>query len=175
MLTYRSRNFTCSMTCKKIKTSQTSLSKYGVKHPMQARIIRLKQQQTMIKRHGVSQSMFLDKFKHRQQATILKKYGVTNATQIEQVQAKRRQTNRKRYGVEYPGQNEQIKAKEVQINLNKHEALRQRDEAVDTLQTKNDDDLLQAIKSNDDLVKVAAAHLLVDNWVADFTTQAKQP
>ena len=89
----------CSKECRKIRTKQNNIKKYGVEHPMQNQ---------QVQEH------------HKQ--TMLDKYGVKSPLQSEEIKSKVRQTNREKFGSDWTLGSEQIRYKSEQTMIAKYGA-----------------------------------------------------
>lgn len=94
----RKRYGTCgSEDCKKAKSKQTSLKKYGVEHSSQAK-----------------------KVQEKKAKTNQIRYGSDNPMRSREVKEKARKTTQERYGVDNPMQNDSIKAKNEASHVQNH-------------------------------------------------------
>ena len=106
----------CSYTCRdnpdtmKLK-EETSLKRYGVKHPSQCKAVRDKYQATVLERYGVT---------HYSQSEAFK--DVVTGRTYPNARLKAVKTNLDRYGYVSPSQNPEIKAKIVKTNLERYGA-----------------------------------------------------
>lgn len=105
----------CSCTCTQLdsetqnKIIQTSLFKYGVKHPVQSEIIQNKIKNTNQKKYGVDNVYQSEIIKEKIKKTNLITYGVEHPMQCKEIQEKLKNTIRVNYGVDYVSQSLQAK------------------------------------------------------------------
>lgn len=105
------------MLCKKCKTKETFIKKYGVENPFQAEEVKEKIRQVNLERYGVEVISKSQVVKEKIKQTNLERYGAGCTFQSALVKEKSKQTCLKRYGVENPHQNEEVKEKTKQTNL----------------------------------------------------------
>lgn len=89
---------TCSMECRVVKRTKTSLAKYGITAPGNNPAAREKSKQTMNIRYGVNYAQESKEIKKKSENTWLSKYGVNNPQKCDTVKEKTKNTNLKKYG-----------------------------------------------------------------------------
>lgn len=109
-----------NLKCRKMRTTQTCMEKYGTAHPMQTEEIKKKMKKTCVEKYGVEYPIQTDEIKEKMQQTSMKKYGVRHHIQADKVKRKIRQTCMERYGVENSSQSEESKKKLRQTCLEKY-------------------------------------------------------
>ena len=92
----------CSYECRKEKTKQTSLLRYGCTAPGNNPEAREKAKQTCMKNHGVMYALQSKEIRDKGIETNLKKYGTTNPGANLEIINKRMKTNKLRYGDTMP-------------------------------------------------------------------------
>ena len=103
---------TCgSNSCKRKKTEDTCMKKYGVNNPMQCKEIQDKAKDTNLKRYGAESPFGSKEIQDKAKDTNLGRYGVENPMQCKEIQDKAKDTNLERYGAENPMQCKEIKDK----------------------------------------------------------------
>ena len=103
---------TCgSNSCKRKKTEDTCMKKYGVNNPMQCKKIQDKAKDTNLKRYGAESPFGSKEIQDKAKDTNLGRYGVENPMQCKEIQDKAKDTNLERYGAENPMQCKEIKDK----------------------------------------------------------------
>ena len=114
---------TCgSNSCKRKKTEDTCMKKYGVNNPMQCKEIQDKAKDTNLERYGAENPMQCKEIKDKIKATLKEKHGegITCSFQLESVKEKLKQTWLKNYGVDHPFKSEEIKNKAKATNLERY-------------------------------------------------------
>lgn len=114
--------------CRKLKTRQTSIERFGVEHFSRADKVKEKCKQTFMKKYGVDHPMKVEEIKRKnrenslqnRRRTCMKKYGVECALQSEKVREKSKKTLLERFGVENPLQSDEIKEKKRQTCIRKY-------------------------------------------------------
>lgn len=104
-------NKDCCMKCRKYKTAETNLIKYGVDHQMKRKDIIKKTKKTNLKKYGVEFPLQSNEIIAKTKQTKISKYGIDNVLVVKEVKQKIEETNRAVYGVNYPLENEEIYAK----------------------------------------------------------------
>ena len=135
--------------CKRKKSEDTCIKKYGVKNPMQCKEIQDKAKDTNLGRYGAENPFGSKEIQDKIKDTLKEKYGenivnigqvqdtkdkikatlkekhgegITCSFQLESVKEKSKQTLLKNYGVENPMQNEEIRNKSKATNLERYGA-----------------------------------------------------
>jgi csr/mutH/archaeal HJR family nuclease len=84
------------------RRAQTSLERYGVRHPQQSPDIRAKVVATNLMKYGVEVPTQSPEIQAKTKATNLERYGFDRPTKSPKVKAKVKATNLERYGVDSP-------------------------------------------------------------------------
>lgn len=84
--------------CVRAKLEETNLRKYGVRRPLQSKVIMDKCIQTNLERYGVPNSLQADVVQQKRMETCRAKYGVVYSCLAPSVIALKERTNRERYG-----------------------------------------------------------------------------
>ena len=117
-------NKTCSKECMKknmvLILKKTSLEKYGVENPFQAKSIKEKIKRTNLEKYGVEYPSQSKIIRQKIKQSTLEHYGVENPNQSKIVQEKSKKTNLERYGAENPFASNIIKRKIKQTNLERY-------------------------------------------------------
>lgn len=92
----------CCKACRKYKTKNTVLDKYGVDNVFQSEDIKNKIKDTMVERYGETNPMNVESFKQKQQDSVLEKYGVDNPSKSDIIKDKKKNTCLENYGVDNP-------------------------------------------------------------------------
>lgn len=85
----------------KNKKIQTSLIHYGVKYPVQSKIVKNKIKNTLLKNYNVEHPSQNNEIKEKIKQTIFNKYGVSSHNKLENIKKKKIQTCLKNFGVKY--------------------------------------------------------------------------
>jgi len=105
-----SKMTTCcdNLNCIHQKMEQTSIIRYGTKHPTQSKIVQDKIEQTNIEKYGVKCVFQSPIIQETMKNTWMENYGVDNPWKAESVKDKIKETLIENYGVEYITQNKEI-------------------------------------------------------------------
>jgi len=106
--------------CRKIKTKNSNLEKYGVENVMQLDETKEKMYKTNKERYGHICSAQSDEIKEKSKKTCLEKYGVDNFLKTKEMRDKVKKTNLERYGVENVMQVKKIYEKQEHTMLKKY-------------------------------------------------------
>ena len=116
-----SPNFSCGKkSCKKQKTLDTNIIKYGVSNISQLSSIKDKIKRTNLEKYGVENVYQADEIKEKIRQRNLEKYGVEFSAQSDLYKLKIINTNIKRYGVPYVYQSPVIKERIKSTNLERY-------------------------------------------------------
>ena len=117
----------CSNECRQTdpdvrsKREKTNLSKYGVKHAVQAQEIKEKFEQTNLERYGVRKPFQSKTIQQTVRNSTFEKYGVVSTATLPEVRERQEQTNLERYGVRKPFESTEIQQKVVNTALLKND------------------------------------------------------
>ena len=106
--------------CRKDKTINTNLIRYGVEHALQSSEIQKKWTESNIKKYGSKYYTQSKIVKDKIKKSNVEKYGVENVFQSEEIKSKIKETNIEKYGVEYCSQSEEIKSKIKETNIERY-------------------------------------------------------
>jgi very-short-patch-repair endonuclease len=97
--------------CRKRKSEETCMVKYGVKTNLILEETKEKIKKTNIEKYGDENPSRNESVKAKKEKTTLERYGVVSPTLNEEVRKKQIETNIERYGYETPLQNNEVKEK----------------------------------------------------------------
>ena len=106
--------------CKRKKSKETCIKKYGVPNVSQCEEIKNKREKTFLKKYGVKNPFECEEIKEKIYETNLKKYGVKFSSQNEQTREKFINTCINKYGVSNPNKTKEVKEKIKKTNLEKY-------------------------------------------------------
>jgi hypothetical protein len=109
--------FNTLLLCKKCRSENYCLEKYGVSHHLQLQETKEKQKKTNLERYGVDCAL---RDKKKKEDGMMRKFGVKHSMQNSELREKSKQTCMNRYGVPYTLQSKEIQQKGVQTNLEKY-------------------------------------------------------
>ena len=113
--------FSCgSKYCRKLKTKESNLIKYGVDNVSKLHTVKESKKQTTLSNYGVENPFQSDEIKSAIKIANKEKYGYEYTAQTELVKDKIKETNIFKYGVENPFQYEVFKDKIKETNLIKY-------------------------------------------------------
>ena len=98
------------------KQAKTNLERYGVRAPMQSKLIQDKVKKTCLDKYGVDNAYKSKELRIKANQTKLERYGDANFNN----RTKAKQTSLEHYGVESPMQSDEVKAKVEQTSLIKY-------------------------------------------------------
>jgi hypothetical protein len=100
----------CCLKCRKHKTKETNLIKYGVDHQIKREDVLNKTKKTNQEKYGVDFPLQNSEIFAKTKQTKIAKYGTDNVLLLPEVRRKIEDTNQSIYGVKYPLENEVIYA-----------------------------------------------------------------
>jgi len=106
--------------CRKIKTKNSNLDKYGVENVMQIEEVKEKMYETNLEKYGHKCSAQSEEIKEKSKNTCIEKYGVETFLKTEEMREKVKKTNIERYGVENVMQNKEIRNKQINTMFEKY-------------------------------------------------------
>lgn len=114
----------CQLKYRNIHSQQTSLERYGTKHPRKNKEknneINNLQKQTNIKKYGVEYYTQSGEYKERYKNTCLTKYGVDHVFKSEEIKEKIHNTCKEKYGTDWTFQNDLAKQHQKETLLKKY-------------------------------------------------------
>jgi hypothetical protein len=109
--------FNTLLLCKKCRTEDSCLNKYGVSHPLKLEEIREKTKRTNLKRYGIDCIL---RDRKKKEDGMMWKFGVKHSMQNSELREKSKRTCISRYGVPYTLQSKEIQQKRNQTNIEKY-------------------------------------------------------
>lgn len=106
--------------CRKIKTKNSNLEKYGVENVMQLENVKNKMYETNLEKYGHMCSAQSEEIKEKSKNTCFEKYGVDNYLKTDEMREKVKNTCLEKYGVENPMQCKEIRNKQIKTMLSKY-------------------------------------------------------
>jgi endogenous inhibitor of DNA gyrase (YacG/DUF329 family) len=101
----------CSKECRRIKTKQDNIEKYGVAHPMKLKSVQDKHKATMLDKYGVESPLQSEELKQKAKDTNRQKFGSDWALSNETVRTKSRNTMINKYGAKTTLESQELKCK----------------------------------------------------------------
>ena len=110
----------CSKECKRKRTRQRNLEKYGVEHPMALKSVQEKHKASMKAHYGVEHALQSDQIKRKAIETNREKFGTDWALGNKKVHDKVKKTMTERYGAATTLQSEVLKERVRSTNVERY-------------------------------------------------------
>jgi very-short-patch-repair endonuclease len=108
--------------CKKFKTEEICLIKFGAKSNLMTDETKEKIKKTNIDKYGYENASKNENVKNKKEQTTMERYGAISPTLNEDIRKKQIETNIEKYGNETPLQNKDVKEKTRKALFSKHKA-----------------------------------------------------